>query len=280
MLAPTFAAGHAMPVRMNTSIWFRNLRADYQRYLEVARADYGPDRAWLVAAVQYGFIAGAVYRYGRWTRTIRPMLLSLPFKLVYRILEFMVHVLFGIRISTNARIGPGLYIGHFGGITVRAKIGSNCSIAQGVTIGAKGAGRSNGYPQIGDRVYLGAGSMVIGHVAVGNDVVIGANTVVVHDVPDRCRVVSAPARILPPLQAERRERQSRHERRDPDGLADRRGRPPFAVTGEHPAVDPRRVAREGAEPCETLRVVADNPRELRSAGASRVRPASVERGAP
>ena len=174
------------------------LRADYARYLAIARADHGGLRAHLAALTEFGFLAIAVFRFGRWTRRIRPRVLSLPFKLAYRIADFFVQVLFGISLSSNCEIGPGFYIGHFGGIVVHARLGSNCSIGQGVTIGAKGGGRSNGYPDIGDDVYLGAGSMVIGKVRVGNGVLVGANTVVVQDVPDGCRVVSAAARILPP----------------------------------------------------------------------------------
>lgn len=174
------------------------LRADYARYLSIARADHGPVRAHLAAATEFGFLAVAVFRFGRWTRRIRPRLLALPFKLLYRILDFFVQVLFGISLSSNCRIGPGFYIGHFGGIVVHGDFGANCSIGQGVTVGSKGAGRSNGYPVIGDHVYLGAGCMVIGKVRIGNGVVVGANTVVVQDVPDGCRVVSAPVRVLPP----------------------------------------------------------------------------------
>lgn len=174
------------------------LRADYARYLRIARADHGGVRAHLCALTEFGFLAIAVYRYGRWTRRVRPRLLSLPFKLLYRLLDLPVQLLFGISISSNSEIGPGFYIGHFGGIVVHGRLGANCSIGQGVTIGAKGGGRSDGYPHIGDDVYLGAGAMVIGRVRLGDGVLVGANTVVVQDVPDRCRVVSAPARILPP----------------------------------------------------------------------------------
>lgn len=174
------------------------LRADYARYLRIARADHGGMRAHVSAMTEFGFLAIAVYRYGRWTRRIRPRLLSLPFKLLYRLLDLPVQLLFGISISSNSEIGPGFYIGHFGGIVVHGRLGANCSIGQGVTIGAKGGGRSDGYPHIGDDVYLGAGAMVIGRVRVGDGVLVGANTVVVQDVPDRCRVVSAPARVLPP----------------------------------------------------------------------------------
>ena len=174
------------------------LRSDFHRYLATMQPIHGPWRAPLAAATEFGFLAIAVYRLGRWSRTIRPRWLSLPVKLVYRVLEFFIQVLFGISISTDCEIGPGFYIGHFGGIHLHCTLGANCSIAQGVTIGARGAGRSSVDPVLGDRVYVGAGAMVIGGVRVGDDVVIGANTNVVTDVPSGCRVVSAAARILPP----------------------------------------------------------------------------------
>lgn len=177
---------------------FAALRVDFQRYLAIASTYYPKPRAYLSAASEFGFIAICVYRYGRWTRTVRPWLLSVPFKLVYRVLDTMVQIAFGISVSSNSDIGPGFYIGHFGGIVVHGTLGARCSIGQGVTIGAKGGGRSAGYPVIGSDVYLGAGAMVIGHVRIGDGVIVGANTVVVDDVPAGCRVVSAAARILPP----------------------------------------------------------------------------------
>ena len=108
-----------------------------------------------------------------------------------------MRIAFGIELSSNSVIGPGFYIGHAFGIVVHGELGARCSIGQGVTIGAKGAGRSRGYPRLGDVVYLGAGSMVIGEVQVGDRVVVGANTVVVQDIPADSRVVSAAVRILP-----------------------------------------------------------------------------------
>src|SRR5690606_24091261 len=110
---------------------------------------------------------------------------------------------------------------HFGGIVVHGDFGANCSIGQGVTVGSKGAGRSDGYPVIGDNVYLGAGSMVIGSIRIGHGVVVGANTVVVQDVPDGCRVVSAPVRVLPPRKG--RERGTGNSRcGSPQGRGDNR----------------------------------------------------------
>ena len=173
------------------------LRADYARYLRIEQVAHRGLRAHVEAVLQFGFLAIAVYRFGRWARGLRPRLLGLPCKFAYRLLEAAVRILFGIEISADSDIGPGFYIGHHGGIVVHGDLGAQCSIGQGVTIGAKGAGRSAGYPRLGDRVYLGAGAMVIGAVQVGDDVVVGANTVIVQDIPAGARVVSAPVRILP-----------------------------------------------------------------------------------
>ncbi len=174
------------------------LPADYARYLAIAQADASGLRAHLQAVCAFGFLATCVYRYGRWTRRVQPRLLALPLVLLYHLMNLPVRTLLGIELSTLSDIGPGLYIGHSGGIVVCGQLGARCSLGQGVTIGARGAGRSNGYPVLGDGVYLGAGSMVLGRVVLGDGVIVGANTVVVEDVPAGCRVVSAKARILPP----------------------------------------------------------------------------------
>lgn len=173
------------------------LAEDYARYLSVARAHHRGLRAHAAALGEFGFLAICVYRFGRWTRGLHPRWLALPFRLAYRLLELLVRIAFGIELSSNSVIGPGFYIGHAFGIVVHGELGARCSIGQGVTIGAKGAGRSRGYPRLGDDVYLGAGSMVIGEVQVGDRVVVGANTVVVQDIPADSRVVSAAVRILP-----------------------------------------------------------------------------------
>jgi serine O-acetyltransferase len=176
-------------------IW-PNLREDFRRY-RAAQVGYGAVRASLNVLAEYGFLALVVYRYGRWARGIRPRLLSYPFKLVYIVLRTLIDILFGISLSVNCEIGPGFYIGHYGGIVVHGKIGRQCSIGQGVTIGAKGAGKSNGWPELGDNVYVGAGAKIIGAIRIGDDVVIGANTVVVKDVPARMRVVGGAVRMTP-----------------------------------------------------------------------------------
>jgi serine O-acetyltransferase len=107
-------------------------------------------------------------------------------------------VRYGISIPYNTRVGPGLYIGHHGGIVVseQAVIGQDCNINHGVTIGAKYGGRYPGVPVLGDRVYLGPGCKVIGGIRLGNDVAVGANSVVVLSVPDHGVVAGVPSRVL------------------------------------------------------------------------------------
>ena len=90
--------------------------------------------------------------------------------------------------------GPGLSIAHHGTITVNgeARVGCNCRIDTQTTI-ADVRGRT---PVLGDNVYVGSGARIVGGVRVGDEVAIGANAVVVEDVPDRVTVGGVPARVI------------------------------------------------------------------------------------
>lgn len=117
-----------------------------------------------------------------------------------KIIGYILHkkrIQFGIDIQA-LDIGEGFYIGHFGGIVVssQAVIGKHCNISQGVTIGILNTGNKKGVPTIGDRVYIAPGAKIIGNIKVGNDAAIGANSVVVNDVPDHAIVVGIPARVV------------------------------------------------------------------------------------
>ena len=104
----------------------------------------------------------------------------------------------GIQISFGANIGNGFYVGHHGTIIVNGgcTIGKNVNISQDVTLGQTNRGERKGVPTIGDNVYIGPGVKIIGAVKVGNNVAIGANAVVTHDVPDGACVGGVPAKIL------------------------------------------------------------------------------------
>lgn len=99
----------------------------------------------------------------------------------------------GFDIAPNT-FGPGLDIVHIGYIVVspKSKIGKNCMIYQGVTIGEE----KSHAPVIGDNVCILLGAKIFGNIHVGNNVMIGANSVVNKDVPDNARVGGAPAHIL------------------------------------------------------------------------------------
>jgi len=140
-----------------------------------------------------GVHAVFAYRLGRWALG-QPRLVRLAIDPLYWILQLAVHVLWGIEISRHARIGPGLYIGHSGGIVVssQATIGARFALSQGVTIGVASASGRAGAPHIGDDVYVGAGAKVLGPIVVGNNVKIGANAVVYRDLPDNAVVALDP----------------------------------------------------------------------------------------
>jgi len=107
---------------------------------------------------------------------------------------------YGIDISRDVRIGSGFYIGHFGGIVVNPEvvIGDNCNLSHGVTLGRSNRGERAGCPRIGRNVYIGPGAKVIGRVEVGDDAAIGANAVVLEDVPAGSAVGGVPARVISP----------------------------------------------------------------------------------
>jgi serine O-acetyltransferase len=105
---------------------------------------------------------------------------------------------YGIYVSRDTRIGSGFYIGHFGGIVVNqaVRIGNNCNLSHGVTLGRINRGERAGCPTIGNDVYIGPGAKVLGHIEVGDRAAIGANAVVIEDVPAGAVVGGVPARIL------------------------------------------------------------------------------------
>jgi serine O-acetyltransferase len=110
------------------------------------------------------------------------------------------HLLFGIEIASSCPIGPGLFIPHTHGTVIGAwKIGANATIFQGVTLGARSldfSPSSSSRPTIGDEVIIGAGAKILGGIVLGNACRVGANSVVLADLPEGCLAVGAPARVV------------------------------------------------------------------------------------
>ena len=102
-----------------------------------------------------------------------------------------------IQIPTETKTGKGFYIGHLGRIIVnpRVVIGNNVNIATGVVIGQINIGEKKGCPVIGNEVWIGANSVIIGNIKIGNNVLIAPNAYVNFDVPDNSIVIGNPGTI-------------------------------------------------------------------------------------
>lgn len=111
-----------------------------------------------------------------------------------RITSYITH----IQIPYKTEIGEGLYIGHFGSIIINpdAVIGKNFCISAGTLVG-NALGKNKGVPTIGDNVYMGRNSIVIGKVNVGNNVLIAPGAFVNFDVPENSIVIGNPGQIIP-----------------------------------------------------------------------------------
>lgn len=145
-----------------------------------------------------GFRALAAYRFGKWRMGIKTKALRIPFSLIYRILYRRARNCYGIEIPFTAEIGQRLAIEHQHGIVIHgySKIGNDCIIRQGVTIGNRYLDKPFDCPQIGNNVNIGAGAKIIGAVTIGDNAQVGANAVVTKDVAANDTVVGIPARSV------------------------------------------------------------------------------------
>ncbi len=114
-----------------------------------------------------------------------------------RLLMTITRILTGIEIHPSATIGRGLFIDHGTGVVIgeTAVIGDNVTLFQGVTLGGTGKDRGKRHPTLGNNVVIGAGAKVLGNITIGHDAMVGANAVVIRDVPDYSTVVGVPGRI-------------------------------------------------------------------------------------
>ena len=145
-----------------------------------------------------GFWALLVYRFGRWRYGVRSPWLRKPLSLLYKLLFKLVQILTGIELPCEAEIGPGFVIDHSGGIVISgyAKFGAHCRIRNGVVVGLARVDEPCA-PVIGDHVDIGTGAVLLGRITVGEHSLIGANAVVVKDVPPWSIAVGVPAVIRP-----------------------------------------------------------------------------------
>lgn len=121
-------------------------------------------------------------------------------KILFKPIYFILNknkIKYGIQIDPTTEIGYGLAIPHCGGIVINenSRIGKNCTILQGVTIGSNLFKDRYRVAMIGDNVLIGAGAKIIGPITIGDNVTIGANSVVTSDIPNGTVVAGIPAKI-------------------------------------------------------------------------------------
>ena len=114
--------------------------------------------------------------------------------LLPRSISMLSRALTGIEIHPSARIGEGLFIDHGAGVVIgeTAEIGHNVTLYQGVTLGGTGFATGKRHPTVQDNVTIGSGAKLLGPITIGHGAKIGANSVVITDVPPNCTVVGNP----------------------------------------------------------------------------------------
>jgi serine O-acetyltransferase len=167
---------------------FKNLREDLRAY----DGEWGAQGFWVMI----------VYRFGRWRYRVRPAFVRKFFSLIYKVLFKLIQIITGIELPCEVDIGRNFVIDHFGGVIVSgyAKIGDDCRIRNGVVIGLRRIDEKFA-PTIGNNVDIGTGAKLLGPIRIGNNVLIGANAVVVCDVPDNSIAIGVPAVVRPRSEA-------------------------------------------------------------------------------
>jgi serine O-acetyltransferase len=162
-----------------------------------------------------------------------------------RAIAYVSRAITGVEIHPAARIGPEFFIDHGSGVVIgeTAEIGRRVTLYQGVTLGGTGFQPGKRHPTVGDNVTVGSGAKLLGPIAVGDGAKIGANTVVVEDVPPHCTVVGNPGH---PVKVEGR----RPEGPDADWihLPDPIAEAIKALSERIAALEERLAALDGGEP--------------------------------
>jgi len=173
----------------------RGLFGVFAEDLDAARAHDPAARSRLEVALAYPGVH-ALWAHRAAHRLWQVSSLRLP----ARLLSQFARAVTGIEIHPAARVGRRLFIDHGMGVVIgeTAVVGDDVMLYHGVTLGGRSLNRGKRHPTLGDRVTVGAGAKVLGPVWIGDDAQVGANAVVVKDVPAGAVAVGIPARIRVP----------------------------------------------------------------------------------
>lgn len=143
--------------------------------------------------------------------------------LLPRALSQLARWLTGIEIHPAATIGKGFFIDHGMGVVIgeTAEIGDSVTLFQGVTLGGTGKERGKRHPTLGNHVVVGAGAKILGGITIGDNVKIGANSVVLKSVPANSTVIGVPGRIIKTEGEDRQPEATMDHANIPDPVLDR-----------------------------------------------------------
>jgi len=168
---------------------FDNVRSDLEHARIINGLPPGWFSLWVKTPLHPGAVAVMTFRLAAWTRRVRIPILRQALLLGVMVLRRLVYIGTGVEISPRAEIGPGFVVHTTHGVFIaETRIGRNCVVQHGVAI-------THGVRSVGDNVYFGPGAKVIGRAAIGSNVRVVANSVVMTDVADNLTVVGVPARI-------------------------------------------------------------------------------------
>lgn len=167
--------------------FWRDIRKDYTAVFE---RDPAARNSLEVILAYPGFHAIFIHR-------INHMLWNVGIPVIPRLLSHAARLLTGVEIHPAAKIGTGFVIDHGMGVVIgeTAEVGQNCLLYQGVTLGGTGKEKGKRHPTLGNSVTVGAGAKILGAITIGNNAVIGANSVILKPVPDNAICVGVPGRI-------------------------------------------------------------------------------------
>lgn len=145
-----------------------------------------------------GFRAVAVQRFGVWRMSVQSKIIRAPLSMIYRAMYRRVRNVYGIELPYTVKLGRRVIFEHQGGIVIHgySEIGDDSIIRQGVTLGNRHLDQPFDAPILGVRVNVGAGAVIVGKVSLGDGCSVGANAVVVSDVPAQATVVGIPAKPI------------------------------------------------------------------------------------
>ncbi len=147
-----------------------------------------------------GFRAVAVHRFGNWRMRVRPKLLRAPFSILYRMMFRHVRNHYGIELPYEVKLGRRVRFDHQGAVVIHGNsvIGDDCVLRQGVTLGNRRPEEHDLAPTLGKGVSVGAGAKLLGPINIGDNAIIGANAVVLIDVPAGRTAVGIPGKLIEP----------------------------------------------------------------------------------